>query len=241
MKDDSKLDPYRGTLNPFQIAEGIRCVKINGSRLFKDAEFLYEQKRFPSASSLAILAIEEFGKVPILRRMALATSPEEWKVCWKDFSNHLTKSLNWMVPFLIKNKEKTIEDKYQLFKDTKEPELLNSIKQLGFYVGCYANAHWASPDKIIEQENADVAMKSALIVSMASQPSPYDTPSALQEWAKQMAGCYSVDPITANNKVVEFLKAHSKDHEYKIPPEVSFEFVSTVLYLSENVAAATAT
>lgn len=236
MQEKSKPDPYRGTLNPFQIAEGIRSVKNNGARLFKDAELLYEQKRFPSASSLAILTIEEFGKIPILRRMALANSPNQWQACWRDFSNHLAKSLSWMIPFLIRSDEKSTEDQYRLFKESRDPELLNSLKQLGFYVGCYGKAHWALPDKVMEQENADVAMRSARIVCMASQPSMYDSPSALREWSVHLAGCYSSDPITANNKVVEFLKTLSKTPERKIPPEVSFEFVSTVMYLSEGFA-----
>jgi hypothetical protein len=90
------------------------------------------------------------------------------------------------------------------------------------------------PDAVIERENADVAMHCARFVSKASQPSPYDTPSALHEWTKQMAGCYSVDYITANNKVVAFLKALSDNSERRIPPDVSFDFVGTVMYLSEN-------
>lgn len=79
-------------------------------------------------------------------------------------------------------------------------------------------------------------MRSASIIVYGSQPSEYDTPSALQEWAKQMKGCYSVDYATANNRVIEFLKTLSTDHDQRIPPIVAFEFVSTVMYLSENVA-----
>ena len=79
-------------------------------------------------------------------------------------------------------------------------------------------------------------MHSASIIVFGSQPSAYDTPSALQEWAKQMKGCYSVDYATANNRVIEFLRVMSPDHERRIPPVVAFEFVSTVMYLSENFA-----
>ena len=211
MSDKSKPSPYGGTLNPFQIAEGIRCVKLNGARLFSDAELLYKQERFPTASSIAILSIEEFGKVPILRRMALATSSNEWRACWKDFANHLVKSLSWMVPFLLKDSQAKTEEQYQMFQEKQDPQLLNSLKQLGLYVGCYGNAHWSCPDAVIERENADVAMHCARFVSKASQPSPYDAPSALHEWTKHMAGCYSVDHITANNKVVAYLKALSDD------------------------------
>ena len=235
MSSKSKLDPYRGVLNPFQISEGIRAAKANGARLFKDAEMLYEAKRYPTASSLAILAIEEFGKVPILRRMALAASPDDWKTCWKDFSSHLTKAQSWTVPFLIKTSKGTTDEKYQTFREKQEPELLNSLKQIGIYVGCYARAHWSIPDQVIEKENADVAMHSARIFVFGSQPSEYDTPSALQEWAKQMKGCYSIDYATANNRVIEFLKSLSPGHEPHVPPVVAFEFVSTVMYLSENV------
>lgn len=138
MNNESKLDPYHGVLNPFQIADGINAVKANGARLFKDAKTLYDGKRYPTASSLAILAIEEFGKVPILRRMALATSPDEWKTCWIDFSNHLTKAQGWTVPFLVKTSAETTDEKYRVFRERQDPHLLNSLKQIGIYVGCYA-------------------------------------------------------------------------------------------------------
>ena len=230
----NKLNPYRGVLDSFQIAEGIRCVKINAARLLKDAELLYEAKRYPSASSLAILAIEEIGKLPILRRMALAHSPAEWKACWRDFSNHLAKALNWTVPFLINRSDLKTDENYQLFKDKQEPELLNSLKQIGLYIGCYGKAHWGEPEKAIEEENAHPAMHCARLVVFGSQPSEYDTPTALRQWAQHLAGCYSIDYSAGNDRVVQYLKEFSPHPERAIPPQVAFEFTSTVLYLSER-------
>jgi AbiV family abortive infection protein len=39
----------------------------NAQRLAEDAQLLLDAERFPSAASLAILALEEAGKVIILR------------------------------------------------------------------------------------------------------------------------------------------------------------------------------
>jgi hypothetical protein len=66
------MSPYRGELSPKQVADGMNAASRNAIRLLKDAEILFEAKRYPSASSLAALAIEEVGKSPILRSLAVA-------------------------------------------------------------------------------------------------------------------------------------------------------------------------
>jgi ABC-type branched-subunit amino acid transport system substrate-binding protein len=53
---------YRGALSAAQIAAGMNAALRNARRLVKDARVLVETGAFPSAASLAILAIEEAGK-----------------------------------------------------------------------------------------------------------------------------------------------------------------------------------
>ena len=64
-----KLDQYRGKLSPVQISEGINAAISNAKRLADDAELLLKERRFPSAASLAVLSIEESGKLSILRQL----------------------------------------------------------------------------------------------------------------------------------------------------------------------------
>jgi len=80
---ESNLDPYHGVLNPFQIAAGLRAAKASAQRLLDDARHLYEIESYPSATALGVLCIEEIGKLPVLRRMALAKTAQEWRQCWR--------------------------------------------------------------------------------------------------------------------------------------------------------------
>ena len=62
-----KLDGYRGKLSSAQIADGMNAAVANARLLLEDAKFLLERMRYPTATSLAILAIEEDGKTALFR------------------------------------------------------------------------------------------------------------------------------------------------------------------------------
>lgn len=66
------LPQYKSKLSAAEIAAGINAASTNANRLADDAELLLENDRYPSALSLAILSIEESGKVSILRTLALS-------------------------------------------------------------------------------------------------------------------------------------------------------------------------
>ena len=72
-----KLDAFRGLLEPAQVAEGINVANANAVRLAEDATTLLAAGSYSTAASIAILAIEEAGKVSILRSLALARSEGE--------------------------------------------------------------------------------------------------------------------------------------------------------------------
>jgi len=203
----------------------------------EDAKILFEANRFPTACSIGILAIEEIGKLPILRRMAIAENTEHWKICWRDFSDHLQKSQHWIIPFLVKNAP-SFEEFSDQFYQGRDADLMNSLKQLGFYAGCYGRAHWADPKNIVEKEQASLVIHSANVLLAGSQPSELDVPSALNAWANHMKGCFSCDPGIANNGVVEFLKKVKPEKTDRddggISPKVAFEFMSTVIYISNE-------
>jgi AbiV family abortive infection protein len=231
----SKADPYRGPLSPFQIADGIAAAKRNARRLLEDATALYDSGRHPSATSLAALSIEELGKLPILRRMALATTLDEWRICWRDFANHTAKSAQWSVPFFVKQAE-TPEELFAAFGAERDPVLLDSLKQFGFYLGCYGRAHWAEPHHVIDKGKAELVLYAARALAAGSMPSALDSPTAVQRWSESLRGCFRCTAVHANDRVVEFLKTARGEgmglEGEGISPGVAFEFMSTVLYLS---------
>jgi AbiV family abortive infection protein len=137
-----KLDAYRGRLSAAQIAAGMNAAAKNARRLVEDAATLLAAGRFPTAASLATLAIEEAGKISILRMLALATSDAEAAEAWKDFRSHTRKNSAWLLPQLAATGARKLDDFRPLFDEASDhPFMLDQIKQLGFYTDCLGKAH----------------------------------------------------------------------------------------------------
>ena len=232
----SKPTPYRGTLTPKSASEGIHIAKTNATRLLNDAEMLSKNGRYPSACVLAALAIEELSKPAIIRKIVIAESPQEIARAWKLFSSHLEKGAPWIVPHLI-NATATYEDFVEEFMRNRDPLLLDSLKQISIYCGCYGKSHWSSPAEVIEKDLAEQLIATARILNLSGQFSPLDSEEGIRLWKSHMKGCFSVGYVTANNKIVEFF-AKAADHgllsESRIPESVAFDFMTTALILSDG-------
>lgn len=60
-----KLEQWKNTLAAEKIVEGMNAASSNARRLLNDASALFDLERYPSATSLAILAIEEAVDLPL--------------------------------------------------------------------------------------------------------------------------------------------------------------------------------
>ncbi len=150
-----KLDQYKGALSASEIAEGINAATQNAARLVVDAELLLENKRYPSATSLAILSIEESGKVSILRGLSVARDGKDLKESWREYRSHTKKNVQWIIGDLAKSGARKLEDFRPMFKkDAEHPLVLDQIKQIGFYTDCLGNKHWSNPEKVIDENLA---------------------------------------------------------------------------------------
>jgi AbiV family abortive infection protein len=89
---NNPLSQYQGPLSASQAAEGINIAAANAKRLAEDAKLLLDAGRYPTATSLAMLAIEESGKTSILRHMLLAASENELRECWRRYRKHTEKN-----------------------------------------------------------------------------------------------------------------------------------------------------
>jgi len=180
-----KLDSYKGRLSPEQIAEGINVARRNARRLYEDAEALLHLDRLPSAVSLAILSIEESGKGPILRELALATTEEEVSKVWRDYRSHTKKNIMWLVPQLVANGARRLEEFRPLFESEAEhPHVLDQLKQVSIYTDCLGKAHWAEPSKVIDR---DLAVTLARIASILLSNNEV-TAEEIRLWIKHMHG-----------------------------------------------------
>jgi AbiV family abortive infection protein len=143
---------YSGRLSAQQAADGMNAAETNARRLLEDAQRLLEAKRFPTAAALAILSIEESGKVSILREIVLARTDEELKEGWRRYRSHTKKNVTWLLPELVVKGARALEDLRPLMDSNAEhPYLLDKLKQLGFYTDCAPDARWVEPSKVIDE------------------------------------------------------------------------------------------
>ena len=70
----------------------------NARRLANDARTLLDLERYPTAASIAVLSIEESGKVSILRHSAMARDLPGCRKIWRDNRNHQSKNFAWYCP-----------------------------------------------------------------------------------------------------------------------------------------------
>jgi AbiV family abortive infection protein len=178
-----KLDQYKGRLSAKQIAEGMNTVVRNSVRLVEDAELLLENKRFSSAASLAVLAIEESGKLPILSSMSVARDDKDLKESWSDYRSHTKKNVAWIVPDLVRAGARKLEDFRQLYGAEAEHQfVLDQIKQIGFYTDCLGKAHWSVPYEVVEEELASNLVKVARNLTSKKEV----TEKEIELWVKHL-------------------------------------------------------
>jgi AbiV family abortive infection protein len=155
----------------------------NARRLVADAKTLLEAGRYPSAAALAALSIEESGKLTILRSMAVARDAQEVAQTWKSYRSHQQKNVAWILPQLVSQGARQLDDFRPLFKrDAEHPYLLDQLKQLGFYTDCLGKAHWSEPDAVIDQKLSQQLVQVAEILSKGREVSTRE----IELWLKHV-------------------------------------------------------
>jgi AbiV family abortive infection protein len=123
----------------------------NAQRLAEDAQLLLDAERFPSAASLAILALEEAGKVIILRQLFSSGSEKELSENWRRYRRHSEKNFFALMPDLVRQGARELHQFRTIFtKDTESHRATyDTVKQLGFYTDCCGDVHWSIPTELI--------------------------------------------------------------------------------------------
>jgi len=150
--DNKRLNRFMSKLSPKKISQGMNCAISNAERLVADAELLYQNKRYPSAVGLAILAIEEDGKVAIMRSLAVSRNEEDVREAWRDYRTHTKKNLMLAMPEMVALGARKLEDFRPIFTETEYPQLFENLKQISFYTDCLGKAHWSIPAEVIDEE-----------------------------------------------------------------------------------------
>lgn len=159
----SRLPQLRGPLTVAQIAEGMSLALRNAARLADDADALLKAGRVSLAVTLAILSIEESGKVPILRQMAIAEE-NEWLQLWKAYRCHTKKNTLWIFGELLQKGARNLDQFRPLVDPTSDhPDVLDQMKQLCTYTDCFTKAKWSSPEDVEVEALAPYLVKIAQI------------------------------------------------------------------------------
>lgn len=117
--------------------------------LYADALLLFNNGRYARAAGIAILALEEVGKVKVLLRIFQATDEAARKAAWKEFLAHRAKSAE-MIAAGPDYDEALVKKGFG--------EQADLLKQLGFYSNWLESGEWVWPEKVIEAKAAELAV-----------------------------------------------------------------------------------
>ena len=145
---------YNGKLTIEQISEGIYFCIENATNIFADAYILIKLNRFPRALSLLLIAIQEAGKVSILKNMSMIPSKNQklWKKEWNNFRKHETKDfLGHDIKTSSELSDSPGEYFWQqlLYKANNFIPEREKVRQLGLYIDYIpSDKKWWSPNEI---------------------------------------------------------------------------------------------
>lgn len=151
MAKEPLLRRYSGPLDLPKLVAGMATVGGNAARLCSDAETLLSHGSVPSAAALAVLAIEESGKLNILRRMAVEPAEDRAK-SWKEFRNHRAKNAHWALLELVAAGATQLEHLRPAVEGGAHTEVLDTVKQIALYADCLGtHGNWSDPTENIDQ------------------------------------------------------------------------------------------
>lgn len=178
-----RINQYKGKLTSNEIADGMNAASRNAKRLSDDANILLKEKRYPSATALAILSIEESGKISILRELSVVNNEKSIADCWRSYRSHKKKNIAWLLPQLANEGATMLDDFRPLFeKNANHPIVLDQLKQLSFYSDCLGDKNWSIPDQVIEKDLARSIVSIANILSNNEEINPLE----IELWIKHL-------------------------------------------------------
>lgn len=122
----SKADDFSFPIPYTELEKGIKLSIENAERLIEDAETLCKNGRYPSASYLAIVALEEEGKAYLLLKRFIAKTDIKKKSWRDDFWRHEKKiiavqeAISKYRKLKINGKQVRLEDLAKFFLDHKD-------------------------------------------------------------------------------------------------------------------------
>ncbi|MCA1788784.1 MAG: AbiV family abortive infection protein, partial [Thioalkalivibrio sp.] len=136
-------------------------------QLYADAQLLLANERWPRAAALAVLCLEEVGKLQLLPLIHDAADDQARRKAWEAYRSHPLKSSQNAVPGQANN------DEHRRQLSFKFGQEFDQLKQLAFYSNWLDSGAWVRPDEVITQGDAELVVTWAGV--MVEQ---------LQEWER---------------------------------------------------------
>lgn len=171
----------------------------NASSLFDDAKLLFENGRYARAICLSVLSIEESGKPSIIRSIILEDDSKEIANLWKSFRRHQDKNSLWIVPELIMNGVKRLEEMRKVVDPKSDhPQVLDNLKQLCFYSDVFTKGKLSLPDEVATK---DVASE-LLAIANSNIKETFNSEKALEIWVKHLKPVWKKQMIEMKNALM---------------------------------------
>lgn len=132
------LSRFKGKpLDKKQIATAMHLCYVNARALLDEAKLLKENGRNARAISLTILALEEFGKIPLIYDMIVyeARDTNAWREFWRAFRSHRTKQIVFST--YGNRLVRVFGNEYEIEFPLGIEPLIDKYKQIGFYVSFF--------------------------------------------------------------------------------------------------------
>lgn len=142
--------PKDETLTDAEFRKAVHAAVMTARELCADAELLLNNGRFARAAALAVLAVEEVGKIKVLLRIFHAPNEPSRKTAWKEYRDHRAKSAEMVTagPGLFKNEVRS-----------NFSQQADALKQLGFYSNLLTSGEWVEPAKTVKLDHASLAVQ----------------------------------------------------------------------------------
>lgn len=127
-------------------------------QLYSDAQLLFANARWPRAAAVAVLCLEEVGKVRLVLRIEDARDEQERRKAWEDYLNHPLKISQSATPGQAHN------DEHRRQLSLKFGRELDQLKQFGFYSNWLVSGAWVQPDEVITQRDAELMVTWARVM-----------------------------------------------------------------------------
>ena len=171
-----------GALPENAAIEGLEALQDNARRLVRDAKIMLHARRYASAAHLAVEALGEFTRAPLLLELASTTDAHEAARLWTCFRQPVGQ-FPWAIFMEGAAAEEGASVDFGL--------LLSFIDEIGLRAECAAGNVWLRPGNLITQQMARQLVE--LAQTLAGAP---PDPRAMQLWLKTVANARDADDYT---------------------------------------------